>query len=214
MRSSANNRPRLLAKLVRAGWACAAMALGGGAAADPMNPATASAGELSRLPDYCNHVWGYYRDAGERANWFARMGPVFEHMHHYCWGMLKANRAAAPGISPTMRRTLYASAVQECHYVLRNNPDPAFVLRPEIFYRMGQWEAANESWVQAMEYYRQSIATKADYWPPYVGIAEIEMKLARRDRAIAVLDEGLKFAPDEPRLKEAMARARESRLRQ
>lgn len=202
------------ARVLGLGWlACALLAASGGAAADPMNPATASAGELARLPEYCHHVWGYTRDPKERANWFIRMGPVFEHMHHYCWGMLKANRAATPGTDPLMRRSLYASAVGECQYVLRNNPDPKFVLLPEIYFRMGEWEAANESWVQAIEYYRQSIALKPDYWPPYVGIAEVEMKLARRDRAVAVLQQGLKVVPDERHLKEALTHAEGSRKR-
>jgi tetratricopeptide (TPR) repeat protein len=108
-----------------------------------------------------------------------------------------------------MRRTLYASAVQECQYVLRNHPDPDFVLRPEILYRMGVYESAIESWVQAMEYFRQSIAAKPDYWPPYEGLAKIHMKLGRHDQALEVLNEGLKTNPTEPRLLEAAKRARE-----
>ena len=188
-------------------FAAGLLVLGAGAQADPMNPATATPGELARLPDYCNHVWGYTRDPAERANWFARMGPVFEHMHHYCWGMLKANRAAMPGVSPMIRRSLYASAVQECHYVLRNNPDPNFALRPELLFRMGQWEAAMESWVQALDYYQASIATKADYWPPYLGIAEVNLKIGRRDRAVAILEQGLKVAPGATQLREALTRA-------
>jgi tetratricopeptide (TPR) repeat protein len=111
-----------------------------------------------------------------------------------------------------MRRTLYASAVQECQYVLRNHPDPDFVLRPEILYRMGRFEAANESWVDALEYYRQSIAAKADYWPPYVGTADVHLKLRRRDRAIAILEEALKVAPNEPHVQQALARAKDSGL--
>jgi tetratricopeptide (TPR) repeat protein len=123
--------------------------------------------------------------------------------------MVKANRAQAPGIDPQLRRSLYASAVDECRYVLRNYPDPAFVLRPEIFYRMGQFEAANEAWIQAIEYHQQSILSKPDYWPPYVGLADIHLRLGRPDRALDVLNEGLKLMPDEPRLQAAVKRATE-----
>lgn len=208
--SASGRTPRTRITL-RAALVAGALVSGSGAWADPMNPATATAGELARLPAYCNHVWGYTRDPQERANWFARLGPVMEHMHHYCWGMLKAHRAQSPGISPLMRRSLYASAVQECQYVLRQQPDPAFVLRPEILFRMGQFEAANESWVEAIEYYRQSIAAKADYWPPYLGLTEVHLKLGQRDRAVAVLEEGLRVMPHEPRLTDAMARAKDGR---
>lgn len=174
------------------------------AAANPMDVGNATRGEIARLPEYCNHVWGYSRDPQERAAWFARMGPVFEHMHHYCWAMVKANRAATPGIEPQVRRSLYASAVSECQYVLRNYPDPAFVLRPEILYRMGRFEEANGEWVRAIEYYEQSIGAKADYWPPYMAIADIHVRLGRRDRAAAVLEAGRGVMPDEPRIREAI----------
>lgn len=197
--------------LVRALISVGLMGLGTLASANPMDASNATRGELARLPEYCNHVWGYFRDAQERANWFVRMGPVFEHMHHYCWALVKANRAEAPGTELQLRRSLYASAVDECRYVLRNHPDPAFVLRPEILYRMGQFEAANESWIQAIEYYQESIAAKPDYWPPYIGIADIHLRLGRRDRAMEILDAGLKVTPHEPRLQDALKRAAEAR---
>jgi tetratricopeptide (TPR) repeat protein len=179
--------------------------------ADPMVALNATRGEIARLPEYCSHVWGYFQDAQERAKWFVRMGPVFEHMHHYCWALVKANRAETPGVDPHLRRSLYASAVGECQYVLRNFPDPAFVLRPEIFYRMGQFEAANESWIQAIEYFEQSIGSKRDYWPPYIGIANIHLRLGRRDRAVTILRAGLDVTPEEPRLLEAMRLANDGK---
>ena len=199
-------------------WACAVALLAlhavshGAPGMDPFNVNVVSQGEFARLPDYCRDTQTYagHGDPTPRqARWLSLMGDTFWHLHHYCWGMLKANRAEQPGISPAMKRTLYASAVQECQYVLRNNADPDFVLRPEILYRMGRFEAANESWVDALEYYRQSIEAKADYWPPYVGTAEIHLRLKRRDRAIAILEEALKVLPNEPAVQQAMTRARD-----
>ena len=204
-------RRHRLSRLVRACVLSGLVGIGAAAQADPMNPATATPGELARLPEYCAHVWGYTRDAQARAAWFVRLGPVFEHMHHYCWGLLKANRAEGPGIEPQLRRSLYSSAVRECEYVLRSHPDPAFVLRPEILYKMGLFEAANSRWIEAIEYFQHSIEAKADYWPPYIGIADIHLKLGRREPAIKVLNEGLKASPGEIRLREALKRASENR---
>ena len=113
------------------GGAIALATAGPVCAGDPLDVATLSRGEMARLPEYCPHTWGYHQGGPERAEWFARLGPMMEHLHHYCWGILKANRANSGGVTPQMRDSLIGSAIGESHYVLRRASQD-FVLLPEM----------------------------------------------------------------------------------
>jgi hypothetical protein len=175
------------------------------APADPLDVATLRGGEMARLPEYCPHTWGYHQGGPERADWFVRLGPMMEHMHHYCWGILKANRAAAPGVTPQVRAGLYGSAISEFQYVLRHAPKE-FVLLPEIFYRVGTYHAALGDWVQAIDFFDRSRATKPDYWPAYLETAKLNMSIGRRQQAIEALQSGLQVLPNESQLLEALKR--------
>lgn len=172
-----------------------------GASSFDMGPV--SAGEMARLPEYCPHTLAY--GGPDFALWRARLGETFTHLHHYCWGLLKANRAVAPGVRPQHRRALFASAVQECYYVLDRAPAD-FVLRPEILLKAGVFYGETGDVVRALEHYEQSRAAKPDYWPPYVEAVDLNMKLGRKQHAIDWLKEGLRVMPQEPRLLEALAR--------
>ncbi|MCW5632281.1 MAG: hypothetical protein KIT17_03015 [Rubrivivax sp.] len=167
--------------------------------------ATLSGGEMARLPEYCPHTWGYHRGGPERAEWFSRLGPVMEHMHHYCWAILKANRAHGVGVPPQLRDTLLSSAISESHYVIQRAPQD-FVLMPEILFRVGTYHAARSEWVQAIEFFDRSRAAKPDYWPPYLETANVNLRIGRRQQAVEALQAGLRVMPEEARLRDALKR--------
>ena len=55
--------------------------------------------EIALLPSYCIYTQSF-RDRVSGGNnkaaidgWYARLGPGFHTMHHYCWGLMKTNRA-------------------------------------------------------------------------------------------------------------------------
>lgn len=174
---------------------------------DQVSPA-----EWAMLPEYCPHTLTYHRDAATHRAWIARLGFGFTSMHHYCWGLLKASRAQRPGIEKQLRSGLFMSAVDECNYVLQNTP-PDFLLRPEVLLRAGQWAAAAESYVRAFEYFEESIKSKADYWPPYLEIANVNLILRRRQHAIDALGRGLSVMPQQEQLTAALKRIMDDKPR-
>ena len=188
------------------GLAAALLAIGSQAVAqDPFNMANLTPGEMALLPEYCPYTIVYYRGGPDRELWQARLGPTLTHLHHYCWALLKVNRARSRGYPPQLRYNLIASAVQEIQYVL-NNGEPNFVLIPELLYRAGTFHVLNNDLVPAMDFFERSRAAKADYWPPYVDLANIHMRLGRRAKAAEVLRGGLEVMPNEPALLEALKR--------
>lgn len=171
-------------------------------AASPFDASRPSAGEFARLPVYCPHTLAY--NGPDYQVWLARLGNTFSHIHHYCVGLLKANRAEMPGVPAELRKALYASAVQECYYVIDRAPKD-FVLLPEIFYMVGTYFVRQEMYVEALDHFAKSKTAKADYWPPYVEAAKVHMRLKQREKALEWLREGLRHLPEEPQLVGALA---------
>ncbi len=197
-------------------WACAVALLAlhavshGAPGMDPFNVNVVSQGEFARLPDYCRDTQTYagHGDPTPRqARWLSLMGDTFWHLHHYCWGMLKAMRAEDPDLDEQRRNSLLSSAIGEFHYVLERAPKD-FPLLPEIHYREGLYNDKLGRPVDALTHYDLSRAAKPDYWPPYVGIADVNLRIGRRAGAIEILEKGLQLMPNEPRLLEALERAK------
>jgi tetratricopeptide (TPR) repeat protein len=168
-----------------------------------------TAGEMSMLPSYCADANGFSstfaegRFSDSQRQWFAKMGSTFGHIHHYCWALLNAGRAHNPMAKAAERQILLGRAIGDCNYVVERAP-PDFVLLPEIYLRMGQFSFERGDVVAALEYFDRSRAAKSDYWPPYIEIAKVNMKIGRRQEAEAALKQGLEVMPGEPRLKEAL----------
>lgn len=170
-------------------------------------------GELALLPEVCMDVqaipitgWTqHYRESPRSGFWVSRLGKAFWGMHHYCWALLHLQRAKQPGLPPQQKAHMIRTAIADFYYVIQN-ADARFVLMPELHYRIGLAHVQLQEPVKAMEAFEQSKATKVDYWPAYVGLADVQASIGRRAEAITVLDEGLKLLPEEPALIEARKR--------
>lgn len=173
-------------------------------------PPNVGPGELARLPEYCavsqSFAVGGFPEGPlpVQVPWIARMGPAFWAVHHYCWALINAGRAEAPGVPRATRDHLLRRAIDDVDYVLRNSP-PDFVLAPELFLRNGDYYDKLGLPVQAMEYYELSRRKKPDYWPAYARLAALQARLGKRDIALQVLDEGLAVLPKHPELTAARA---------
>ena len=58
-------------------------------------------------------------------------------MHHYCWGLMKLNRALYLARTEQARSFYFRDAILEFDYVLERSPEN-FILRPEILTKKGQ----------------------------------------------------------------------------
>jgi hypothetical protein len=185
------------------------LVLASGAGAE--TPLNITRGEVARLPEYCRDTQTFEMKGSRdgpterQRRWVALIGDPFWGLHHYCWALISANRAEQAGLTPAQRIHLLNSAVADAYYVIdistREMP-----LLPEIYLRIAQYHLAMGRVVDSMQHYERSRELKPDYWPAYVGLAELNEKLGRRQQALDALNDGLKVMPDEPRLKEALAK--------
>lgn len=163
--------------------------------------------EMALLPPYCPYAPLYVGLFGEREGvslWKARIGPEFDHIHHYCWALVAIQRVHRRTTSPQERVSLLRGAVGDISYVIVRSR-PQFFLLPELHLRLGQAYALSGQSAAAVEAYREAIRVRRDYSPPYVELARLAQKEGKSAQARQILEEGLKHAPDSKYLLHALS---------
>jgi tetratricopeptide (TPR) repeat protein len=157
--------------------------------------------EVVMLPRFCPHTQLFRErvpggnDPEAIRHWHSLMGDIFLAMHHYCWGLMHLNRAKILARDAQVRSFNYASAVNEFDYVLRQARSD-FVLLPEILTKRGEALLGLGKAAQALAEFERAIELRRDYWPPYAQIADFHQRQGDREKARAVLQAGLKYAPE------------------
>lgn len=187
----------VLAKLCRLVAAAAFVFIATGVRAFP-----ATETEMALIPNYCKDTQGFgYGDATTNTSpraghWVALMGKTFWHMHHYCRGLIKRNRAMKSGMRPEDRKHLLKSAIDEYDYVLNNNKDADFILLPEIYTRLGEANILIANPSAAEKAFASARQIKADYWPAYSHWAEYLIQTGKRAEAKQLVKSGLEQTPN------------------
>jgi tetratricopeptide (TPR) repeat protein len=132
------------------------------------------------------------------------MGETFNAMHHYCWGLMKLNRALYLARSAQARTFYFAEAISEFDYVLERSADD-FVLRPEILTKKGQSLVRLGRGPLAVPILERAIELKPDYWPPYVQLSEYYKEVGQTAKAREVLQEAIALSPGVATLKQRLA---------
>jgi hypothetical protein len=157
--------------------------------------------EVALVPRYCIHTQLFRdrvpggSDAGQIKRWYTIMGPAFDSMHHYCWGLMRTNRAILLARTNQAREFYLESSVQEFDYVLRNAPGD-FVLRPEILTKKGENLLKLGKVAAGLASLQEAIEMKTDYWPPYVAISDHFKRTGDLTSARDWLMKGLAASPD------------------
>ncbi len=173
--------------------------------------------ELPLLPEYCKFTQDFREkvpggsEAGQWEHWTAVLGPAFVHLHHYCWGLMKANRGFFLARDAFARTHFLNDAIREYDYVItRSSPD--FVLLPEVLTKKGQALLRLGRVPAAMGVLERAMDLKPDYWPPYAYASDYYLDVGDRDRAREYLARGIAAAPTatalQRRLKEIDTAAR------
>lgn len=161
----------------------------------------ASETEMALVPSYCKDTQGFgYGDATSNpsprsGHWVSLMGKTFWHMHHYCAGLIKRNRAMKAGMRIEERRHLLGSAIQEYQYILDNNKDPDFILLPEVYTRIGEASILIANPTAAEKAFARARQIKPDYWPAYSHWAEYLIQTGKRAEAKQLVKSGLEQTP-------------------
>lgn len=198
-----------------------ALALGGPTQAQdvpgypPLNPQTMLHGpydsrELAMLPRYCYFTQIFRQfapggtDIAEQERWYAYLGPTYHHLHHYCWAMMKTNRALLLARDRRVRQFFLNDSIAEFDYVVeRAKPD--FILLPEILTKRGENQfLLNRAPLGILDLER-AIEIKPDYWPPYARLADYYKEAGETAKARQLLETGLKASPQAAALSRRLA---------
>ncbi|MEO8132509.1 MAG: hypothetical protein ABI831_00815 [Betaproteobacteria bacterium] len=166
--------------------------------------------EVGMLPRYCIHTQSFRASVpgggnpAEIKRWTAVMGPMLENMHHYCWGLMKTNRATILARNKQDRLFYLSDAIGEFNYVIERAPAD-FVLLPEILTRKGENLLRLGKSAQGLAELQRAIDLKPDYWPPYESIAEYYKAVGDIAKAREVLEKALSFSPESTSLKSRLS---------
>jgi len=162
---------------------------------------TADPREMALIPGYCAYTL-LFRDATPGPNklemfnaWKEKVGDSFVHMHHYCAGLIKANRATLLARDRDTRQFLLNDAVIEYDYVITRVPE-TYILLPEILMKKGEALLLLNRGPVGVYYLEQAIELKPDYWPPYVKLADYYQNSGNLRKARETLEAGIAKAPD------------------
>ena len=161
--------------------------------------------EIALLPKFCPYMQLFRervpsgRNPEEIAHWQAVFGSTYQHMHHYCWGLMKTNRAVLLARDADVRRFYLQSAVQEFDYVIERTP-AEFLLLPEILTKKGENLVRLGKGPIAIVEFERAAELKPDYWPPYAYSSDYYASVGEAKKAREVLEQGLSFSPDAPAL--------------
>jgi hypothetical protein len=166
--------------------------------------------ELALLPRYCIHTQ-LFRDnvpggnnPDEIKRWYLVMGGAFHNMHHYCWGLMKTNRAIFLARSQQYRTFYLNSSITEFDYVIRAAPLD-FKMLPEILTKKGENLIRLDRGPQGISELERAIALKPDYWPPYAAMSDYYRKIGDLAKAREWLEEGLSASPNTKALMRRLA---------
>jgi hypothetical protein len=166
--------------------------------------------EVAMLPRWCIYT-DTFRDrvpGGQNpsmiARWRAQMGLTFDAMHHYCYALMKTNRAVLLAKDEQTRTFYLQDSIREFDYVLNHAPTD-FVMLPEILARKGQNLIRLGKGPVGLIDLERAIELNPTYWPPYAYLSDYyktegDLKLARQ-----WLEQGLARAPDATGLKRRLS---------
>lgn len=173
-----------------------------------------TSGELTLLPEWCiDSQEGPYGgpEGGEGLNrsprarqWVSLMGNDFWHMHHYCRGLRDVLRLKSAGLSKPDRQFLTGRAIGEFTYII-NNCKNTMPLLPEVYLKKGEVHMMRQELSAASDAFEMSRKLKPDYWPAYDRWIAVLLEIKQFDKARALAQEGLGYAPNQPNLTARLA---------
>ena len=166
--------------------------------------------EVARLPNYCRYTQAFRssvpggNDQAQINYWYSVMGETFHAMHHYCWGLMKLNRALYLSRTAQTRNFYLNDAIQEFNYVLERSPE-RFILLPEMLSKKAQALIRLGRGPVAVPLLEQAIELKPDYWPPSVQLSDYYKSVGNIEMARKVLENAISASPNVESLKKHLA---------
>ena len=161
--------------------------------------------EFAFIPEYCDYTQ-YGRLKELRHNPPKNIKPLidkvgkenWEHIHHYCMALVNIYRSYKVGLVEYQRRGELFTAIGGIDYVLKNSSRD-LVIRPELLTKKGYVFILLNEYSQAIEVLNAAIEEgkqRGVYWPSYSYLADAYLAQGQIDKAKAILEQGLKIAPN------------------
>ncbi|MGO8754171.1 MAG: hypothetical protein ACLQHK_02945 [Gallionellaceae bacterium] len=154
-----------------------------------------TAAEIAALPAYCQSRYGGSGDAHFKY-WYDTMGPIFEHVHHYCMAQVSLSRYYRTD-NPVDRGFFLGEAIHNLNY-MTGITAPAVqssALMPEIYLTKGRVLLLAHSDAEAATAFLHAIELKPDYADPYAAMADFYVRIKNKRDALKILQEGLRQIP-------------------
>ncbi len=160
-----------------------------------------TAQEAAMLPEYCKYTQSF-RSLVEGGNnpekirqWSAILGGIFNHMHHYCDGLVDVNFAKLFARTEAERRPRLSTSLTQFDYVIQRS-EPTEKMLPEFYTKKGESLIALGNGPLAIVELNRAIELKPDYWPPYAAQSDYYKKTGNIKLAREILQQGLEASPD------------------
>lgn len=166
--------------------------------------------EVAMLPRYCVYTQVFRgivkggNDPAQIAAWTAVMGDNFRHMHHFCWGLMKTNRAIFLAADARSREFYLRDAIPEFDYVIDRVQDD-FLMLPEVLTKKADTLIRLGQGPMGVLDLERAVTLKRDYWPPYARLSDYYKDTGDAKLAREWLEKGLAENPDAVGLKRRLA---------
>lgn len=151
--------------------------------------------DVAMLPDFCRYRMDQGANPDEYARYERLIGPMFLHVHHYCYGLAYTNQAKLRRVSQRDRDHLLSQSITEFQYVISRVPAD-FVLLPEILTKTGENLLRLRRIPEALSTLQRAVESKPDYWPAYAVLSDHYKGLGEVDKAREWLEKGIAASPN------------------
>ena len=159
--------------------------------------------KIGQLPEFCLCA-GYPPPSCSEANrsrYIQHYGNIFNHIHHYCWGLDKLNIQLQSG-KPS--DAALESVISEFDYVLKLK-DPKQSMHAEIWTKKGQVLLMLNKNMEAVNSFYNAIKSNKRYIPAYIYLSQYLKSKGDNSSACKILKYGIENNPKSQKLKQLAA---------
>ncbi|MBI1285826.1 MAG: hypothetical protein GC183_16090 [Thiobacillus sp.] len=154
--------------------------------------------ELMLLPEYCRGTQGLRQISklpkSAVDNYYKTYGETYHHLHHYCWALMSEYNAFKI-LEAGPRSNKLKEAIGDIDYVLNKNPPATFPPLAEIYTTRARILFKLDRPGEAAADLVRATSLKPVYQPAYTQLSDYYLKIGQKDKAVAILEEGVANDP-------------------
>ncbi len=177
----------------------------------------ATEAEIALIPEWCKRIMTKdgsgttsSQEPQVRAKIYDLQSSGCGGIHHFCWALIWANRGYFRSYdSQYPLAHLYGSAIDDMKYVFDHSRSGKCKLFPEMHTKTGELKLLLDRQDEAEESFRKALAIKPSYAPAYIGLSDLYEAQGAAEKAIEVLQAGIKANPKSSALQKKLKRVQQ-----